>query len=594
MLANVAARLADLQPVEEEINHAIEPGGEVRDDASPKLHQVRRDLRIARDRLMSQLQSLLHSMRTSLQDAVITQRNGRYVLPVRADERGRVKGIVHDQSASGQTLFIEPLPIVEAGNRIRGLEAEERHEVERILRELSNRVAIHRDELDGSVEALAELDLHLAKGRLGDEMDAVRPILHELPRALAVPADRAPLRGPPPAAARQGRPADRRAWRHVRRAGHHRPEHRRQDGGAQDGRAAGADGPGRAPGAGWPGLRAGRLPARLRRHRRRAEHRAEPLDVLVARHPHRPDAGAGRQHDAGPARRAGRRDRSTGGLGAGPGDPDLPAGPGRLHHRHDPLFGVEGVRARHLAGRERLGRVRHPHPRADLPAAGRRPGSQQRPGDRRPAGHAAGDRRARPARCSAPRRSRPRSCWPRSSASAAPPRRRSATPVARPPRPTSSGAASATRSAGPSRSGPRSCARRAPSPTRCWPSYGGRPTVGCASSRRRAASGGGCARPPRRYASLEAPTRPPPEPLAEPVVEDAPADLGPAEIQVGAEVVVPTDRDAGHHRQPGRERRRRAERPRAARARQGGRACRRPHREPEGSPGVAPGCPVQC
>ena len=182
MLANVAARLADLQGVEEAINHAIEPGGEVRDEASPKLHQVRRDLRVARDRMMSQLNSLLHSMRTSLQDAVITQRNGRYVLPVKADERGRVKGIVHDQSASGQTLFIEPLPIVEAGNRIRGLEVEERHEVERILRELSNRVAIHREELDGSVEALAELDLHLAKGRLGDEMDAVRPILHELPR----------------------------------------------------------------------------------------------------------------------------------------------------------------------------------------------------------------------------------------------------------------------------------------------------------------------------------------------------------------------------------------------------------------------------
>jgi len=182
MLANIAARLADLLRLEEEINHAIDPGGEVRDDASPKLGQVRRDLRIARDRLMSQLQSLLHSMRTSLQDAVITQRNGRYVLPVKSDERNKVRGIVHDQSASGQTLFIEPLPIVEAGNKIRGLEAEERHEVERILRELSNRVAIHRDELDGSVEALAELDLHLAKGRLGDEMNAVRPILHELPR----------------------------------------------------------------------------------------------------------------------------------------------------------------------------------------------------------------------------------------------------------------------------------------------------------------------------------------------------------------------------------------------------------------------------
>ena len=246
MLANVAARLADLQGVEDAINHAIEPGGEVRDDASPKLHQVRRDLRIARDRLMSQLNSLLHSMRTSLQDSVITQRNGRYVLPVKSDERGKVKGIVHDQSASGQTLFIEPLPIVEAGNRIRGLEAEERHEVERILRELSNRVALHRDELDGSVEALAELDLHLAKGRLGDEMDAVRPILHQLPRRSQTQPIVTPLRGPSPTLEGQRRPADRRAWRDVRRAGDHRPEHRRQDRGAQDGRAAQLDGPGRA------------------------------------------------------------------------------------------------------------------------------------------------------------------------------------------------------------------------------------------------------------------------------------------------------------------------------------------------------------
>ncbi|MGE3271111.1 MAG: endonuclease MutS2 [Chloroflexota bacterium] len=182
MLANISARLADLLRVEEEILRAIDPGGEVRDEASPKLHQVRRDLRIARDRMMSQLQSLLSSLRTSLTDAVITQRNGRYVLPVRAGDRGQVRGIVHDQSASGQTLFIEPMPIVEAGNRIRGLESEERHEVERILRELSNRVAIHRTELDGSVEALAELDLHLAKGRLGDDMNAVRPILNDLPR----------------------------------------------------------------------------------------------------------------------------------------------------------------------------------------------------------------------------------------------------------------------------------------------------------------------------------------------------------------------------------------------------------------------------
>ncbi|MCC6177761.1 MAG: endonuclease MutS2 [Chloroflexi bacterium] len=181
-LANVANRLSDLQRLEEQIGHAIESGGEVADDASPKLHQLRRDLRVAQDRLLNQLQSMLHVMRASLTDAVITQRNGRYVLPVRADERNRVRGIVHDQSASGQTLFIEPMPIVEAGNRVRQLEAEERHEVERILRDLSGLVAIQRDDLDGSVEALAELDLHLAKGRLGDEMDATRPVLNTLPR----------------------------------------------------------------------------------------------------------------------------------------------------------------------------------------------------------------------------------------------------------------------------------------------------------------------------------------------------------------------------------------------------------------------------
>src|SRR3712207_47730 len=109
-LANVAWRIGDHGRIQEEISNAIEDSGEVADSASPKLHQLRRDLRTSQDRLLSQLQSMLHAMRASLTDAVITQRNGRYVLPVRAEDRNKVRGIVHDQSASGATLFIEPLP----------------------------------------------------------------------------------------------------------------------------------------------------------------------------------------------------------------------------------------------------------------------------------------------------------------------------------------------------------------------------------------------------------------------------------------------------------------------------------------------------
>ncbi len=182
-LALVAERLGEHRPLQEEIAKAIEENGEVADDASARLHQIRNELRTAQDRLLSRLQELLGSaaLRPALQDAVITQRSGRYVLPIRAEFKNRVKGIVHDQSASGATLFVEPLPIVEAGNQVRQLEAEEQHEIERILRALSSQVAVQRDELDQTVGGLAELDLHLAKARLAEEMNATRPRLHRLP-----------------------------------------------------------------------------------------------------------------------------------------------------------------------------------------------------------------------------------------------------------------------------------------------------------------------------------------------------------------------------------------------------------------------------
>jgi DNA mismatch repair protein MutS2 len=190
VLADVAERLDEHRPIQEEIDQAIDESGEVSDHASPELRRIRNGLRVAQDRLLTHLRELLNSpaVRPALQDAVITQRNGRYVLPVRADSKGKVKGIVHDQSASGQTLFVEPLAIVEAGNRVRQLEAEERHEVERILRALSGQVANQADGLAVTVEALGELDLHLAKGRLADETHATRPTLRPIsPRSPRTP-----------------------------------------------------------------------------------------------------------------------------------------------------------------------------------------------------------------------------------------------------------------------------------------------------------------------------------------------------------------------------------------------------------------------
>ncbi|MFN8522648.1 MAG: endonuclease MutS2 [Chloroflexota bacterium] len=173
-LARVAEPMGDHRALAADITECIRETEEVADGASPELRQIRSSLRSARDRLLNRLQELLQSsaFRPMLQDPVVTQRNGRYVVPVKAEYRGRLKGIVHDQSASGATLFVEPLPIVEAGNRVRELEAAEAHEVERILRALSNAVGAQADELIVTVSCLAQLDLHLACGRLAEEMRA--------------------------------------------------------------------------------------------------------------------------------------------------------------------------------------------------------------------------------------------------------------------------------------------------------------------------------------------------------------------------------------------------------------------------------------
>ncbi|MCC6260664.1 MAG: endonuclease MutS2 [Anaerolineales bacterium] len=167
------------------ITRILSERGEVLDSASPKLADIRRNLRIAQDRLMSRLQKYVTDSKTvsMLQEPIITQRDGRYVIPLRAEFKGRIKSIVHDQSSSGATLFVEPLPVVEANNEIRELQLAERDEERRILAEVSAQVGEHATELKYGVENLAALDLAFAKAKYAEELKASEPILYELSKS---------------------------------------------------------------------------------------------------------------------------------------------------------------------------------------------------------------------------------------------------------------------------------------------------------------------------------------------------------------------------------------------------------------------------
>ncbi len=178
LLADIAARIEPCEALSGEISRCISDQGEVVDHASEKLATVRRELRTAHDRLLEKLNRMITSSRLApyLQEALITQRSGRYVIPIKTDFKGRIPGIVHDSSSSGATLFIEPLSAVEMGNQWRQLQLEEEKEVERILANLSAQVGGLVDELGWTVDALAELDLALAKGRYAGEIDATEPI----------------------------------------------------------------------------------------------------------------------------------------------------------------------------------------------------------------------------------------------------------------------------------------------------------------------------------------------------------------------------------------------------------------------------------
>lgn len=169
VLESFGRRLVSNRVVEDALERALAPDGTVRDDASPALRRIRRELAGAHGALVNLLERALTKVDPHFQvpDMSVTVRNGRYVIPVRREGAKSLGGIVHDTSATGATLFVEPPAAVEFGNRIRELEVEEVREVDRILRELTERVRPLREALGGALDALAELDSLFARARYG-------------------------------------------------------------------------------------------------------------------------------------------------------------------------------------------------------------------------------------------------------------------------------------------------------------------------------------------------------------------------------------------------------------------------------------------
>lgn len=176
LLTAYGGQLGTFQSLENEIENAIAPNGQIVDSASPELARIRSRKRSAESRLREKLNSIVSgSLRTYLQDPVIVQRNDRMCVPVKAEHRGAFGGIVHDTSASGATLFIEPASVVDLGNETREMAIQERQEVYRILLKLSGTVVRFLPVLLATVDLLGELDFIVARAHLSNRMNAVEP-----------------------------------------------------------------------------------------------------------------------------------------------------------------------------------------------------------------------------------------------------------------------------------------------------------------------------------------------------------------------------------------------------------------------------------
>lgn len=175
------ARIEPCFELEKEITRCIDRDGRVADEASPALHLIRKQLRSYEARIRERLEQIIRSSENQkrLSDSIVTIRNERYVIPVKQEYRASFGGIVHDQSASGQTLFIEPHAVVSINNQLREAQTKERQEVEKILSELSEKVAVHSEALLTNVEELAMLDFIFAKALYAKQEKATKPKLNE-------------------------------------------------------------------------------------------------------------------------------------------------------------------------------------------------------------------------------------------------------------------------------------------------------------------------------------------------------------------------------------------------------------------------------
>ncbi len=190
VLKAIASSLSTFRPLEKQIGEAILSEEEIADSASPELTDIRRHIRLCNDRIRDRLQSMIHSPSYAkyLQEAIVTIRNGRYVLPVRQEYRQNVPGLIHDQSSTGATLFIEPTAVVEAGNDLKQWQAKEQQEIDRILLLLSSSVGACAGDAAVSVEILILLDFIFAKARLAQDMGAIEPRLNDRGRLKLVKA----------------------------------------------------------------------------------------------------------------------------------------------------------------------------------------------------------------------------------------------------------------------------------------------------------------------------------------------------------------------------------------------------------------------
>lgn len=170
-----------LSPVCREIRRCILSKEEIADDASPGLKHVRRSIKLTNERIHSQLNTMVNSSSVSsmLQDNLITMRGGRYCLPVKAEYRSQIQGMIHDQSSSGSTLFIEPMAVVKLNNDLRELAAKEKEEIEKILAELSNQCAECQEELSTNITVMAHLDFVFAKANLSRSYSGTEPLFNE-------------------------------------------------------------------------------------------------------------------------------------------------------------------------------------------------------------------------------------------------------------------------------------------------------------------------------------------------------------------------------------------------------------------------------